>query len=195
MAARYFISAPAFRTWLERHHATKRELLLGFHKSGAPTRGITYAAALDEALAFGWIDGVRTRVDDARYTIRFTPRKKGSIWSAVNIRKANALIARRAMAPAGIAAFRGRDRAKAGKYSYENRPRRLGGGYARTFKADPAAWAFFMKQPPWYQRVTTWYVVSAVKEETRQTRLARLIEASAEGRRMDELFPGTPRYG
>ena len=147
--------------------------------------GITYAEALDEALAYGWIDGVRTRVDEGRYTIRFTPRKKGSIWSAVNIRKATALIKRGAMAPAGITVFRGRDRRKTGKYAYENRPKRLGGAYARAFKANAAAWAFFNAQAAWYQRVTTWYVVSAVKEETRLKRLARLIEASADGRRMD----------
>lgn len=195
MAARYFSSSAAFRAWLERNHGAKRELLLGFHKRGAVKQGIAYSEALDEALAFGWIDGVRTRVDEARYTIRFTPRTNGSIWSAVNIRKANALIDRGAMAPAGLAAFRGRDRAKAGTYSYENRPKRLGGAYARTFKANAAAWAFFIAQAPWYQRVTTWYVVSAVKEETRQKRLARLIAASAEGRRMDEILPGTPRYG
>jgi uncharacterized protein YdeI (YjbR/CyaY-like superfamily) len=195
MAARYFTSSEAFRTWLDRNHASKRELVLGFYKRGAAKQGITYPEALDEALAYGWIDGVRTRVDDGRYTIRFTPRTKGSIWSAVNIRNANALIKSGAMAPAGLAAFRGRDRSKAGKYSYENRPERLGGAHARTFKANPAAWAFFTAQPPGYQRVTTWYVVSAVKEETQQKRLVRLIEASAEGRRMDELFPGKPRYG
>jgi uncharacterized protein YdeI (YjbR/CyaY-like superfamily) len=135
---------------------------------------------------------VRKAVDAQRYTIRFSPRRPRSIWSAVNIERVGQLIERGVMAPPGLAAFEGRDRAKVRKYSYENRPRQLGDPYARLFRAHAAAWTFFKAQAPWYQRTATWWIVSAVKEDTRLRRLRRLIDVSAAGRRLDMLSPGKP---
>ena len=192
MALRFFRSAAAFRAWLAGHHDSAREIRVGLRKRAAGRIALTYAAALDEALAFGWIDGVRTSVDAERYTIRFSPRKPRSIWSAVNIKRAVSLIERGAMAPPGQAAFDGRDRAKVRKYSYENRPRQLGEPYARRFREHASAWSFFTAQPPSYQRTATWWIVSAVKEETRLSRLQRLVDVSAAGRRLDMLSPARP---
>lgn len=182
----------AFRARLEAHHDGAREIHVGFRKRAAGKSRFTCAAALDEALAFGWIDGVRKSVDAERDTVRFSPRTPRSIWSAVNIERAGRLIERGVMAPPGLAAFEGRDRANVRKYSYENRPRQLGDPYARLFRAHAAAWAFFRAQAPWYQRTATGWIVSAVKEDTNLTRLRRLVDVSAAGRRLDMLSPGKP---
>jgi uncharacterized protein YdeI (YjbR/CyaY-like superfamily) len=186
---KFFKSAAAFRAWLEGHHGTRRELVIGFHKRGLRRPGMTYPEAVDEALAFGWIDGVLRRMDDERYCIRFTPRRPGSVWSAVNIRKAKALVKAGRMAAAGLTAFRAGKRANTKRYSYENRPQALPAKYARAFKRNTRAWTFFKAQPPGYRRMATWFVVSAVKEETRDKRLARLIEVSAAGKRLEPMVP------
>ena len=190
MTPEYFESAAAFRAWLQKHHATEHELFVGFYKLGSGKRSLTYLEALDEALAFGWIDGVRRSVDAQRYVQRFTPRRPGSVWSAVNIRKVKGLIKQGRMAPPGLKAFQHRDRAKTGKYSYENRPRTLPRAYARVLKSDPRAWTFFNAQPPGYQRLATWWIVSAVREETRQKRLQQLLGVCAKGQRLDALSAG-----
>jgi uncharacterized protein YdeI (YjbR/CyaY-like superfamily) len=180
----FFESPAAFRVWLEEHHARASEVWVGFYKKGAGKAGITYAEALDEALCFGWIDGVRRSLDESSYTNRFSPRKPRSVWSLVNIRRAEELARRGRMAPAGLQAFAARDEERARQYSYEARTRQLDDGSEQDFRVHPHAWAFFQAQPPGYQRTATWWVMSAKKDETRRKRLATLIEESAQGRRL-----------
>jgi uncharacterized protein YdeI (YjbR/CyaY-like superfamily) len=182
----FFPSPAALRRWLERHHATAAELWVGFHKRHTGQPSITWPELVDQVLCFGWIDGVRKRLDENRYVIRITPRKRGSSWSAVNVRRVKQLTTLGLMAPPGLAAFRRRDRTKA-SYSYEERPATLGGAYARRLKASPGAYAFFQAQAPWYRRTVSFWVMSAKREETRERRLAQLIEDSAAGRRVGIL--------
>jgi uncharacterized protein YdeI (YjbR/CyaY-like superfamily) len=170
----------AFREWLTTHHADAQELWVGFYKKSSGKTGITYREALDEALCFGWIDGRLQRLDEERYQQRFTPRRRGSHWSAVNIRRVEELVAGRRMHPAGLAAFEARRREPA-PYSHENRHNLIGldAEYDARFRAHRRAWAFFETQAPWYRRNTQWWVMSAKKPETRERRLAALIDASA----------------
>jgi uncharacterized protein YdeI (YjbR/CyaY-like superfamily) len=189
-AAPVFFATPAdWRAWLHEHHGTEKELLVGFWKAGSGKPGITWKESVDEALCFGWIDGVRKRVDDERYTIRFTPRRARSIWSDVNIRRAGELIALGLMDAAGLAAFRGRDVSRSKQYSFENRPQDLPAEYERQFRARKKAWSFFESQPPSYRRVAIWYVVSAKREETRARRLAALIACSTREERLPQTVP------
>lgn len=184
-----FFARPAdFRGWLRRHHKAARELLVGFHKTGSGRPSITYPEALDEALCFGWIDGVRRTVDAVSYTIRFTPRKPNSYWSPVNTRHAQRLIKAGSMHASGLAVFKARDRKRTEEYSYE-RSRSLGPADVKRFKASPAAWQYFSALPPGYRTTSIWYVNSARREETRVRRLEQLIACSAEGRRL----PGLPQ--
>jgi len=182
MPARFFRTAGEFRRWLERHHRAAAELLVGFHKVGCGTPSISWPEAVDEALCFGWIDGIRRRVDDTRYTIRFTPRRPGSIWSAVNVRRAAALTVAGRMAPAGSEAFAARRAHRCGRYSYERRPASLLAPYARLLARNRAAARFFAAQIPSYRRAATWWVLSAKREATRLKRAQTLIELSAQGR-------------
>lgn len=184
----FFASATDFRAWLRKHHASERELLAGLHKK-ALGRGITYPEALDAALAFGWIDGVRKRVDAEIYTIRFTPRKPGSIWSQVNIRRVEELISQGLMEPPGLRVFRERDKQKTRKYSYERAAAALDPALEAKLRANKKAAAFFDAQPPGYRRLTTFWVMSAKREETRARRLQQLIERSSAGKRIDALNP------
>lgn len=181
---RYFDTPRSFRSWLEKNHDRAGELLVGFYKRDSGRPSITWPESVDEALCFGWIDGVRRRIDDESYCIRFTPRRKGSIWSAVNIKRANELIKTGRMQPAGLAAFEKRIEAKSRVYAYENPVKELAPADQKRFRANPKAWKFFNDQPPWYRRVTIHWVVSAKKEETRARRLGTLIEDSAQGRRI-----------
>ncbi len=183
-AAIYFSTHAALRRWFAEHHATARELWVGFHKKGSGTPSVTYPEALDEALCVGWIDGVRKRVDDERYVIRFTPRKPGSYWSAVNTRRALALKKQGLMTGAGLAAFEARDPGRTMKYSFERAAAALPPELERAFRANRKAWSFFEQQPPSYRRTLTWWVVSARKEETREARLDKLVRASASGKRL-----------
>jgi uncharacterized protein YdeI (YjbR/CyaY-like superfamily) len=180
----YFESPAEFRKWLAAHHATAEELLVGFHKKGSGTPSITWPESVDQALCFGWIDGVRKRVDDTRYTIRFTPRRKRSTWSLINVNRVKELIAQKLMKPAGVKAFEAREEKKTGIYAYENRPTELDEAYAKTFRRDEAAWAFFQAQPPSYRKMASWWVTSAKQEETRRKRLARLMADSAARKRI-----------
>jgi uncharacterized protein YdeI (YjbR/CyaY-like superfamily) len=180
----YFRSAAEFRKWLSAHHAKKTEALVGFHKRGSGQPSMTWPESVDEALCFGWIDGVRKRVDDARYTIRFTPRRKSGNWSLINVNRVKALSALGRMKPAGIAAFEARLEKKTGIYAYENRPVELEAAYAAVLRRNEKAWTFFEAQPPWYRRRMNWWVTSAKKEETREKRLAKLIAYSAAGKRL-----------
>jgi uncharacterized protein YdeI (YjbR/CyaY-like superfamily) len=139
---------------------------------------------VDQALCFGWIDGVRKRIDETRYTIRFTPRKPTSIWSAINIARVGVLSGAGLMAAAGLKAFRGRDEKRSAIYSHENRPKVLTAAHEGVFRRNKAAWEFFQAQPPGYRKLGIWFVMSAKKEETQQKRLARLIAVSAAGKRL-----------
>jgi uncharacterized protein YdeI (YjbR/CyaY-like superfamily) len=183
----YFESGGDFRAWLEKNHAITSELWLGFHKKDSGTPSLTYGEAVDELLCFGWIDGVRKRVDERRYTQRCTPRKPKSYWSAVNLKRYAALLERGRVSPAGKAAFERRAAVKAGRYSFENRPQNLPAAYEKTFRADKAAWAFFEAQPPGYRRTATWWIVSAAREDTRERRLAALMADSRRHRRIGLL--------
>jgi uncharacterized protein YdeI (YjbR/CyaY-like superfamily) len=183
MIPRYFATPDDWRAWLARHHATAPELWVGFHKKDSGRPSITWPESVDQALCFGWIDGIRKRIDETSYVIRFTPRRKGSTWSSINIARVKALSGLELMEPAGLAAFEGRSEAKSGIYSYEQRKHaRLPGAMERQFKRSPKAWAWFQAQPAGYRHRATWWVVSAKKEETRARRLATLIEDSAAGR-------------
>jgi uncharacterized protein YdeI (YjbR/CyaY-like superfamily) len=177
----FFATPAAFRRWLSKHHESATELWVGFHKKGTGTPSITWPESVAQALCFGWIDGVRKRIDDERYMIRFSPRKPRSIWSNVNVAKARELIELRLMHPAGLAAFEKRSDARTGVYSAEQKNVSLGAAYERALRANANAWEFFKTQPPWYRRTVTWWVISAKKEETRQRRLAQLIADSAAG--------------
>lgn len=184
-----FSTAAEFRRWLERNHATSTELLLALNRKTSGRGGLTYAAALDEALCFGWIDGVRKGLDAARYTIRFTPRKPRSIWSRVNIAHVERLKAVGQMRPAGLAAFAARSKERSGLYSFENRPSEFPPRLAKIFRSNRPAWDFFRQQPPGYRKTITWWVTSAKQEATQQRRLARLVDESAAGRRVDLMAP------
>lgn len=187
MDVRFFRSAAHFRRWLSAHHARAPEVWVGFYRKGRGPAGLTYPEAVDEALCYGWIDGVRKKVDEDSYTNRFSRRTARSIWSHINLRRFEALRAEGRIASPGLVAFEARDPKRSGLYSFENRPRTLGAAHERTFKANPPAWTFFRAQAPGYQRVTIWWILSAAKEETRQRRLQKLIAESARGRRLDEL--------
>jgi len=175
-----FASAAAFRAWLRAHHRDASALLVRLSKVHAAERGLTYKEALDEALCFGWIDGVRHSLDTDSFTVRFTPRRPGSRWSAVNVRRAKELIAEKRMRRAGLAAFEARTGDSAG-YSFETGPVVLAPAFERRFRANAAAWTWFQARPPWYRRTCSFWVMSAKREATRETRLAALVEASARG--------------
>jgi uncharacterized protein YdeI (YjbR/CyaY-like superfamily) len=187
MRPRFFRSAPELRRWLEDHHADAGELLIGFPKKGSGKTGISYPEALDEALCFGWIDGVRKGLDESSYTIRFSPRRPNSIWSAVNIARARELVDLGRMRPPGLAAFERRREDLSRRYSYEQGGPELGADREKALRANRKAWAFFRAQPPSYRRMVTWWVISAKREETRQRRLDSLIEHSAKGERVPPL--------
>lgn len=185
---KFFKSAAGFRLWLEKHHASSAELFVGFHKRGAGG-GLTYSEALDEALCFGWIDGVRKRQDDDVYTIRFTPRRAGSTWSVVNIRRARALEAQGRMRSSGLRVFRLRDETKTRLYSYERERARLDPALEARLQANAEAAGFFEVQPPGYKKIVTFWIMSAKRPETRDRRLQHLIDRSARGARIDMLNP------
>lgn len=184
-----FFATPAdFRKWLERNHQSAKEVWVGFYKRATGQPSMRWPESVDEALCVGWIDGIRKRIDDESYTIRFTPRKAQSTWSAVNIARVAELTRERRMQPAGSAAFEKRSDAKSAIYSYEQRKTaEFDAAAERQFRANPKAWEFFQAQPPWYRRTATYKVISAKREETRQKRLAALIADSAAGRRIREL--------
>jgi len=189
----FFITPAEFRRWLQKHHASAAELLVGFHKTSSGTPSITWPESVDEALCFGWIDGVRTRIDDVSYTIRFTPRRPSSIWSAVNMRRAQALIKTKRMTAAGRKAFEVRRENRSGVYSYEKRPQSLIEPYAGMLAKNAAAREFFARQPPSYQRAAIWWVISAKQEDTRLQRARTLIELSANAQQLPQLTKWKPR--
>jgi uncharacterized protein YdeI (YjbR/CyaY-like superfamily) len=185
----FFATPGAFRRWLEKNHDKTGELWIGFYKVGSGKKGLTYLEAVNEALCFGWIDGLVKRFDEDAFMQRFTPRKAKSIWSEVNIGKIEALRKAGRVAPAGLAAFDKRDPARTGLYSFENRNPVFDAATGKRFRAQKKAWAFFEAQPSGYRRTATHWVMSAKREETRERRLAQLIADSASGKRLD-LFSG-----
>ena len=189
----FFKSGAQFRAWLEKHHSRRDELLVGFYKTGSGKGGMTYRQALDEALCYGWIDGVRRNYTPDSYTIRFTPRKSRSHWSRINITRAHELKAAGLMHDVGLAAFERRDEGKTINYSYELQAAALTPAFEKRFKANKAAWTFFISQAPSYQRHAKFYVMSAKQEETRARRLDILIADSAAGRRLAITEPGGKR--
>jgi uncharacterized protein YdeI (YjbR/CyaY-like superfamily) len=182
----YFKSASEFRTWLEREHSKAKEVWVGFYKKQSGLVGITYAEALDEALCFGWIDGIRKRVDEVSYTNRFTPRQPRSIWSLVNTRRVEQLIEFGRMTDAGLKAFALRDPKRTGIYTFE-RTATFDAAAEKQLKSDKRAWQFFQAQPPGYRRLTTGWVMSAKRLETRARRLQQLIAASAKHLRVGAI--------
>jgi uncharacterized protein YdeI (YjbR/CyaY-like superfamily) len=186
-----FFATPAdFRAWLERHHESHSELIVGFHKRASGRPSITWQESVDAALCFGWIDGVRRRIDDTSYSIRFTPRKARSTWSAVNIRRMNELVEEGLVAPAGLDAFERRTDDRTAIYSYEQRKAaRLDPEQERRLRTDERARAYFEAQPPSYRSAAIHWVTSAKKPETRERRLQQLIECSAAGEPVPPLRP------
>ena len=188
-----FETPEAFRRWLEQHHANEREVWVGYYRKSTGKPSMTWKESVDEALCFGWIDGIRKRIDDERYTNRFTPRRPGSNWSAINIRRVNELIDEGRMRPVGLRAFEARRKDRSGIYSYEQRHRaRFSAEFEKRFRAKKRAWAAFEDRPPSYRQAAIVWVMSAKKEETRERRLAQLIEASAAGRTVPPLTPRRP---
>jgi len=184
---KFFKSPADLRKWFEAHHASAPELLVGFYKKDSGKASITWPQSVDEALCFGWIDGIRKSIDDISYTIRFTPRKPFSIWSAVNIKRAKELLEQGLMQPAGLKAFLAREENRSGIYSYEQRSPELPEKYANKLKMHQSAWKFFQAQPPSYRKAANWYVLSAKKEETRLKRLKHLIDHSLLGKRIRQF--------
>ena len=180
-----FFSTPAeFREWLEQNHDKASESWLGFHKKSSGKKSITYAEALDEALCFGWIDGVRKKLNETSFVQRFTPRKPRSIWSNVNVEHVERLKKEGRMHTSGLEAYARRDPKRTGIYSFENRPRQLSPAYEKRFRQNKSAWKFFEEQPPYYKRLLIFRIMSAKKEETQVRRLEQLIESSAKGERI-----------
>ena len=186
MKIKYFKSASGLRRWLEANHARVREIWVGFFKKDSGKTGLTYAEAVDEALCFGWIDGLKKRVDELSYTHRFTPRKPKSNWSRINIQHIERLKKTGRMTPAGLKAYAAREPERSEIYSFENAPRKLATADERQFKAYEIAWEFFQRQPAGYQRTAIWWVVSAKKPDTRARRLGQLIAESGNGRRLGQ---------
>jgi uncharacterized protein YdeI (YjbR/CyaY-like superfamily) len=186
MKPKFFRAASGFRDWLEKHRTGETVLWVGYYKKGCGKPSMTWSESVDEALCFGWIDGVRKRIDDDRYMIRFSPRKRASTWSAVNIRMVAKLEAAGKMTEAGRAAFAARKEGKSRIYSYEQKgaPRDLDASSMAAFKKNKQAWAFFEAQPAGYRRKLAWWVMQAKQEQTRKRWLAKLMERSAAGKRL-----------
>jgi uncharacterized protein YdeI (YjbR/CyaY-like superfamily) len=184
----FFPSPAAWRTWLKEHHAETTELWVGLYKRDSGRPSITWPEAVDGALCFGWIDGVRKSIDAISYKIRFTPRKARSIWSAINIRRASELSKLGLMHSTGLAAFQKREGKRSAIYAYEQKKgAKLPAAYEKKFRANKIAWKFFQAQAPWYRRTCSWWVISAKKEETKLKRLAALIEHSKHQRTIPHL--------
>ena len=186
---RFFRTASALRTWLEKHHVTENELWIGFYRKDSGKKGLTYSEALDQALCFGWIDGIRKKLDDVSFANRFTPRTLRSIWSNVNIEHVGRLTEAGRMAPSGLAAFALRDASRSGVYSFEQDKAEFPPKMLSRLASNKKASAFFDSQPPHYRRTATWWVVSAKRPETRERRLEQLIDRSAKGLRLPQFIP------
>ncbi len=192
MAPKFFATPAAWREWLEKHHDGRQELLVGFHKKDSGKPGITWRESVDVALCFGWIDGIRRSIDDVSYSIRFTPRKPRSTWSALNISRVEELTRQGLMLGAGIRAFEAREEQRSRIYSFEQQSIEFESAQAAKFRANAAAWKFFQAQALWYRRAATWWVVSAKLEETRSKRLSTLVADSEGGHTLRHLTRTKP---
>lgn len=184
MKPKFFPNQSDFRRWLEENHETATEIIVGYYNVKSGKGGMTWSESVDQALCFGWIDGVRRSIDEESYSIRFTPRKPKSIWSAVNIEKVRVLTEKGLMKPEGIAAFAKRDENKSRIYAYERKAAKLSVEFEKQFKANKKAWEFFQNQAPSYRKTIIYWVISAKQEATRQSRLEKLIVASADEKRI-----------
>lgn len=185
MEPHFFATQDDFRQWLDKHHTKETELLVGFYKVGSGKPTMRWPESVDQALCYGWIDGIRKSLATDSYTIRFTPRKASSIWSAINIDKMENLIAKKLVKPAGLAAYGKRTESKSRVYSHERTEDAvLPVEMEDEFKTNAAAWAFFNKQAPYYKKTVIHLIVSAEQEKTRQSRFEKLLKASAEGKRL-----------
>jgi uncharacterized protein YdeI (YjbR/CyaY-like superfamily) len=189
---RFFATAAAFHTWLAKFHSTATHLLVGFHKVTSGRGGLTYPQALDEALCYGWIDGIRRRIDDDSYSIRFTPRKPNSIWSQINLNHIARLEREGRMTAAGRGIHAARDPKKTFIYSFEVRRFDLSAEFAKRLAADSKAQAHFLASPPGYQRHVTYWIMSAKQDATRERRFEKLLEYSRQGRRIPPLEATKP---
>jgi uncharacterized protein YdeI (YjbR/CyaY-like superfamily) len=181
----FFATPEKFRAWLARNASKATELVVGFHKVGSGTPSITWPESVDEALCVGWVDGVRKRIDDLTYQIRFTPRKPSSNWSAINIERVRVLTEAGRMSEAGLAAFALRVEHRSRIYAYEqSEVAVLSPSQEAKFRRAKSAWKFFEAQPPGYRRQMLWRIVSAKQDATRERRLATLIAASSRGERL-----------
>ncbi len=188
----FFATEADFRAWLAANHETAPELLVGFWKKGSGKPSIDWPQARDQALCFGWIDGVRKSLGEESYTIRFTPRRTGSIWSNVNVARYEALTGAGQMTPAGVRAYE-ENKGRQGVYAYETALKELSAAETRQFKADKKAWADWQDRPPGYRRVVLHWIASAKRPETRARRLATLIADSAAGRKLAGYDIGTKK--
>lgn len=189
----FFRSPADFRAWLEKNHERKPEVIVGFYKKDSGKPSLTWPESVDAALSYGWIDGVRRSIDEISYSIRFTPRKPSSPWSAVNVQRVAELSRLGLMRPAGIKAFEARSNHKTAIYAYEQRQHpKLSPAYEHEFQANQKAWEYFQAQPPWYRRTATYYVISAKREETRRRRFAELIRDSEAGSAIKSLRRPVP---
>lgn len=189
MEPKFFKTPEKFRQWLDKHHNIKDELWVGYYKKATGKGSITWPESVDEAICYGWIDGIRKTHDDESYKIRFTPRRPTSIWSAVNIDKAEQLIKTKRMQPSGLAAYKNKKDHKSMIYSFEQKKEdiKLPGEYEKIFRQNKQAWKFFSDQAPYYRRAATWWVISAKREETKQRRLQTLIQDSENQIKIKEL--------
>lgn len=180
----FFKSPDDFNKWLKGNHEKETEFLVGFYKVGSGKPSMTWPESVDQALCYGWIDGVRKSIDETSYSIRFTPRRPTSIWSAVNIKKIQELKEKGLLQPAGLAAYEKRTDKKSAIYAFENQTVNLSMEFEKKFKADSAAWDFFQKQAPSYKKTCTYWVMNAKREATQLIRLENLILASKQGKRL-----------
>lgn len=184
----FFETGAAFRQWLDKNHHKAEELLVGYYRTGTGKKGMSWSESVDEAICYGWIDGVRKSIDEESYSIRFTPRKPKSIWSAVNIKKVEDLTREGRMMPAGIAIFNKREVDRAGIYTHElKEPPQLSEAFEQQFRANEKAWAYYQKMAPTYRKVTANWVMSAKQVATREKRLAELIRDCAAGTKVKQF--------
>jgi len=186
-APTFFSTKSALRKWFEKNHQTKKEFLVGFYKVGKLKPGITWSESVDEAICFGWIDGVRKSIDEESYCIRFTPRKPGSIWSAINIQKVERLSKQGLMHISGIAAFEKRQEHKSRIYSYEKEPSTLPEEFLKKFITNRKASKFFQTMPKSYQNQCIHWIISAKQDSTKIKRLEELIHDCEAGRKIKRL--------
>lgn len=187
MKAKFFSTQQKFRKWLKSNHENKEKLWVGYYKVATGLPSMTWSESVDQALCYGWIDGLRKSIDEKSYMIRFTPRRPNSTWSATNIKKVDELTEKGLMRPAGIKAAKNRSSKKSKLYSFEQKNVKLGKNYEKKIRDNDKAWQFFSSLTPSAKKMSTWWVMSAKKEETRFRRLEILIKHSAKGEKLPQI--------